>query len=720
MVVTTENPRPNGLRHADLLNVPKSKKYFKIEVGVGQHLKTRSDNTGDGSTQFFALEDIKEVHVEYPQSNDIKVDEWIIGYNGGLDMSTGIDFRQSDLNFVTVIDIEGGSIPFRGGNTDKERIVISVPVGELLPYNSCLTNDPCDPVPCKPIVNELIKRIKERQAAGGYKLDEVLEVTPIFSCDNPIGDDEFTFWTIETCDLGDANALANIQKFSSTPVFRIDRRGSISKYQTMLPTGDTPDTVEIMLSSIMAKCDICPDNYTLEESGYVYSFTLDDEGIDQSGTIVIPNAVTGTLIRQGGDSNIGTYTVKTTTLIPFSELARLQTGYPTMRIDLAYESKALCNPEESVLIDWVEGDTCQASSKKFKIDLKDKDCGGNWLSDLSFAYPNYSVELDTSGNITIVTIQLTGDSGEADVVIGGVVYSAIFNTDLATTASDFVTSFKTPIETLTGGTLTSTGSIITFIVDTADYTPVTVTNTDPNLGATITATPQVLDRGCRNQYIMTVPTNITCEECSPVFRDTYTADRPDNFMDIQWKEVEDEVVEDGCACGIRIRGKVFTLNPDICLDGRVPFIEDSPTIRVTAGFAVEGYNGYMNMDYSSLDFKTVHIEQTERKKGRDMLGGNLKQLEREGTVYFNDYLIERDNLKRALLGRESVITDNFEQYVGVTIVMNPSKYTQSFGHTNNYNDISYTYYAPLGKHIDVENEIFRLAAAAGAPIVKSN
>jgi len=815
MVVTTQNPLSTGLRHATNLNVPKNQKYFKIEVGSDKRVNSRSYVYGAGSTQFFALEDIKEVRVARPVSNEVKVDEWVIGYNGGADLTTGIDFTTSDKNFTIVMELDGGSMPWRGGNTNMEKIIISEPVGNLLPFNSCLDEDPCTPLPCKPIIDNLIERMKERQAGGGYKLKEILEITPIYSCDNPIGEDEFTFYTLENCDLGDAQSLAIIQSQTDTPVFRIGRRGSISIYQTMVPTAEPPADVEITFRSIMAECDECPAEYTLVAGGYIYSFTINDDGATLAPTI--PGAVGGTMVRQGGSDNIGTYTVKTTALLNATQLTTLQTTYPTMRIDLVGEAMAICAPDaDPVEISWIEGDTCQASTKQFTIDLKDPDCGGDYLEELQAAYPEYTVELAPASELTSSLILLTGTSGTATVTIDGDPYLATFATDLTTTATNFVTLHGTALADL-GITVTSAGGILKFVVPTALGNP-TIANTATNLtgivstagavpktaySVTLTGTsgtanvainsvnylatfttnlttsannfvtthsatlaglgiavvanagvltfsiPNTLGAptianvvtnlagtvsgalvsiaaivaagiGCRNQYLITVPTNITCEECSPVFRDLYSADRPQPFLDVEWKDIAESTPSVDCACGIRIRAKLFTLDPDMCLMYKVPFIEDSVSIKVAAGFAVEGYEGYVDMAIAGNDFKTVNVERTSLKKGRDMLAGNLRDRENESSIYFQGFPKEESVLRRRMLGRESVMFDNFTQMVEYQIVMNPSKYTQGFGHTDNGNDLSYSYLIPLGDEAPLETELFRLAAAANAPIVQAN
>jgi hypothetical protein len=60
-------------------------------------------------------------------------------------------------------------------------------------------------------------------------------------------------------------------------------------------------------------------------------------------------------------------------------------------------------------------------------------------------------------------ITLTGTGGTANITIAGVNYLATFNTDLTTTASDFVTSHAAAILAATGQVVTSSGAVISFL-----------------------------------------------------------------------------------------------------------------------------------------------------------------------------------------------------------------------------------------------------------------
>ena len=95
-----------------------------------------------------------------------------------------------------------------------------------------------------------------------------------------------------------------------------------------------------------------------------------------------------------------------------------------------------------------------------------------------------STDYPLVNGVTTRTATLTGSSGTANVTIGGVDYLATFNTNLTTTASDWVTANATALLAL-GFTVTSSGAIITVSALTTVFPTVAVTNVSGNLAGTI-------------------------------------------------------------------------------------------------------------------------------------------------------------------------------------------------------------------------------------------
>lgn len=67
-------------------------------------------------------------------------------------------------------------------------------------------------------------------------------------------------------------------------------------------------------------------------------------------------------------------------------------------------------------------------------------------------------------------ITLTGTSGTANIVLDGTNYLLTFNTDLSTTANNFVTTHSSNILTNEGITVTNIGVQLEFFKKESDYT----------------------------------------------------------------------------------------------------------------------------------------------------------------------------------------------------------------------------------------------------------
>lgn len=708
MLVDTHSSTENGLKYASDLNKPRNKKTLRIDVGATKKVDARSMVHRNKTTPIFALEDIDRLDIVYPVNATQEVDEWVIGYNGGVDEETSLKFQAEDKAFFVVMELDGGAVPYSAGGAQKERFVFVQDLHELTPYNSCNETDPCAILPCKPIVKELIERMRERQYSGGRKLKDIVDITPILSCGDENGVVVYKEYTLTVCDAGDEAAKATVQSQTNHNVERISRTGSTSTYR-IIATGTAPADVVIPGMSYLAECGTCPVDADTLEGGYVYTYTLYTNNANPS-VVTIPGQVSGTNKLNGVSNGIATFSVRTSAVLTSAQIATLVSSNPTIVVDLVGEAKTVCSLTETTA-SWVVGEEFESSTKNFSIDLPDTKCGENRLEELRAAYPEYEVGISSVSVINKYSIDLGGTSGTGVLTIKEEDYTVTFDTDLSTTAGNLVTDIEEDVQAL-GGSVSNTGSKVFINIPANISAPTYVGN-----GVTGTVTldgDEVLGKGCRNTYEIKVPTNFRAEECDDVFKDFYIADKPRPFMEQEWKE--EDLVKDGadCLCGIRIKAKSFNIDPSKCIEDKIDFLETSTKIKLTAGFA-KTMSGYMDMSLAGNDYKEVHVEQTSFRKDRDMLGGNLKNLEIESNIHFLGRKTETKPIRRALLGMESIL-DNQTQYVKYSLVLNSAKQTQSFSNRNITEFVSYDFYAPLGTNLALENELKRLVAKAGAPI----
>ena len=718
MVAQHEGATKDGLRRATNLSAKdKRKKDLVIKVGVDKKVKSRSYEYKDESSQIFALEDIVDLKVNAPLVKTALTDEVIVGYNGHNDASA-LTFKKGDNNFNLKLKVSGGSLGYSGGNVQTEEFFISQPIAEANPFNSCTDVDACEVAPCKPIIMELVENLRNREISGGRKLSEIVDIIPIFSCDQEDSISELTYFTLDVCDTGDLNAAALVQEQFDVPVKRFARHGSVTTYQVL--TNTTPDDYEQSLKSIMANCDTCPGGYDLVAGGEVYSFTVAIGVTPVIGDF--PGAVAGTLVKQGSDGEVNVWTVLLGDKLTIAEETALISTYPTIMIAYVGEKASICNNDTINTISWTEGETCGVSERTYRITLADKaNCGGDRWTELQGAYPDHTITIAESETETTSTtvVTFTGTTGTANLNINGVDYLTTFNTDLAQTVTDLYTDSVGTIQGSVGGTVYPSVATLAIIAPTANFTSdVTVTNLTGNLAGTVFTVLNPISSAsiaCQTTYEITVGTNMVCEECDEIFKDFYLSEEPQGYDGVSWELYSASVAEEtDCKCGIRFISKLWKMTPEDATLYKVPYIEDSASIEVSAGFS-----DYTDLQSSGLDFKEpVKVQRIRYKQNRDMVAGHLLALENTNSFYFTDFGKDKNVLRRKLTGRETGFSDMDAQFVDYALTINHATFAQGFGNRSQ-NYITYHFLVEYGRHANIEAELNRLVSSVGLPVVSA-
>lgn len=362
---------------------------------------------------------------------------------------------------------------------------------------------------------------------------------------------------------------------------------------------------------------------------------------------------------------------------------------------------------------WVEGDTCNAVQKNFKLQLADNKCGGDRLADLQAFYPELTILIDTPNQKQDIT--LTGTSGTVNLNIAGINYLATFNTDLETTASDFVTSHAATLLAL-GYTVTSLGDVISVLAVTKDFPIITFANVSGDLGATIGSITgvgtAVTNVACQTVYNTKVFTEIVCEECSPIFRDLFTAQAPKQFEMVTWTE-EAPVYSETALMGIVVEGKytIFAGNEEY--RNSVPNIHSSTKISIgneSPGFVNESFKAGTN---GRFEVKVMSIASDP-----EGLGMYLRPLEEYSRTYFSGAPAHHDNnYARYVLGEESLLKP-LVPYILYSVTVSPSKYANSMSQLYNQN-FRYIVAVEVGRQADTEDVFNALATAAGFPTISA-
>ncbi len=704
---------------SDFAGFPKNDKRFAFRIGRGGKQANRSYSNQAMSNFPFSLNEVEKVTISVPTRTEQSVDELTIGFDG-FDPTTAFKFKRGQAPFVLTVELSGGALQYRGGgHSDVEVINIIKEIDAWDPYDTCDEPDTCAPVACQPILSDIIERLKRKELAAGVKVEDVVEVNPVIKCDDTseTGTTAYTYYTLTLCDTGDDEALNFVQSQYAFPVKVLSRSGSNTTYQVFAATapGDYVQTIP----SILKGCDECPDGYDEVEGGYVYAITIVDGGADASSTITtnLANAkyVSGTIDKQGNSGSTGFYTALYTSPITASEISTFvgstANNRATATVSLVGEKEAFCNNGTETTIEWVAGDSCNATTQTYSIVLPDTKCGDDRLTELRNRYGN-SVVIGDSSEFSTLELTLTGTSGTAQIAVGSSSYTATFASDLTTTANNFVTTHAAAILEA-GVVVTANAGVLTFEGSNTLLESVGITNATLTLDGDLGDLEPTEDRkACQTRYELPVITNFVCEECDPVFKAFWTSEAPEPFDNKEWTLISGDVnADENCLCGIKIKGKTFVISAEEALRDMAGFTETSVKVRASAGYSLEIREGigYIDRGIYRANYLSRFIPRTH-------LMGNLRKLEQESRALFLNEQYSSSYMKRVLRAEESVIQDNLQQVAQVTVRVRHNNLSQSLGGVH-IEPIEYHFTAPLGSHQPLVDLVNALGAASGAGVI---
>ena len=233
----------------------------------------------------------------------------------------------------------------------------------------------------------------------------------------------------------------------------------------------------------------------------------------------------------------------------------------------------------------------------------------------------------------------------------------------------------------------------------------------PNL--TITETG--VSGGCQREYQTTTTTNVVCEQCDPIYQDTFSAEAPGPFDGVSW--TNEEVAVDGSEglYGIRLKGKVFKLATGEALRDMIGYVEDSIKIRATGGYITD-FN--FSTTGGRVEDRPFNVSYFSRWEPRTHVAGNLLDDEVRAKTYFTGRMFNHDYMGRILTGNESNLINLDAQYVDYGVTLRRTIFSQGLSQRLEEN-ITYHIMVEVGRHTIVEELLNSLAAANGLEGVKA-
>lgn len=684
---------------------------FQIKVGKAPVEVSRSQTNKDYESLPFKLSEIVDFKVFAPEVKGIQTDEFIIGYNGKA--GTEITLKQ---NSSAQIDVTLSGEPMHMLGYDSGQVVLTlhfeapyldeegnVVAGEFATMQEAVEN--------------AVNTFNSMTLLGGVPVTDYVDAVAVNSLNTGILEGiPYTFFNLSLFDDGDYSALGKVQ--AQYPLWKVVRSTRVndeqSVYTILAPAATVLADYVTSLAQILKGCEDCPAGYTELEAGVVYSVQIEDEGNDLTTTVDdLPGFVTGTVVKVAQVGSVGTYSVVLDNALTDAEIATYigtAGAKSTATIALVGDVKAVCENTTTVETEWIAGNTCNAVAKPFTITLADDECGNSRLAELQASYADLAIAVDTVSLSR--TITLTGTSGTANINIGGVDYLATFNTDLTTTASDFVTAHAAAILTATGAVVTASGVTLVIVAPTVTYPTIEIANVTTNLAGTISAAvgSGAENSGlCQTTYRTTVVSNIVCDDCSDEFRALFVAEAPQDFGIVSWEEVA-KVYSANAKMGIKFKGKEFVMSGNEQFRDDMPFIATSTRIAVAGGqptMIAESWN-------SNLPFA---VKVLSIASDPEALGGHLRDYEDRARMYFDgEARLEGNNYGKWILGQETRLK-GLAQYVDYVLIVDVKK---SFQYSISASEkIAYHFYVEVGRHENLENLLNALAGAAGLDPVRA-
>ena len=474
--------------------------------------------------------------------------------------------------------------------------------------------------------------------------------------------------------------------------------------ETLLGGVPVTDYIKVTPSNSNNEVTVSGANYTF------YNLTVKDNGRLSDLALVQAQYPGQTIKRTSWDEAEGktTYTILAPSGTSLANFVQTSVSMADANCDGIPETTSA-----TVSTAWTTGTTCKAKVENYTIQLADNGCGNNRLADLQAAYPNLNITIDTP--LQTQTVTLTGTSGTGNIVVNGVNYLVTFDTSLATTAANFVSTHSAALTALPGLglTVTAAGAVLTFTANSSTFPIITFANVSGNLASTIgsiAGSGKTNEFLCQAVYRTRVFTNIVCEECSPEIRDLFVSESPTTFEYVDW-DLQGKVYSDTAKMGIYFEGKEIQMYGTEEFKGEIPFVYSSTRVSVAneaPGYVNESYNAGTNGRFA---LKNLSVATDPVGLGKDMW--HLEKYARQAFTGLPSH--EGNNYAKWALGEESFLKP-MKYYVQYHIKVRPVTLSQSMNGILTQN-FDYMVIAEVGKHSGVESIVNALATAAGLPTV---
>jgi hypothetical protein len=376
---------------SSFVGLPKHKD-FQILLGKKDLPVTRSTDNKPYASLPFKLSEVVDLKVFAPKSVGVKVDDFIVGFNGtdGTELSL-----KSNSSSVIELTLCGEPMLQLGYKTGEVTVAVTLQAPYVDDNGVALVGEFAT---MQERVEYAVKEFQRMTLLGGAPITDYVDIIAVNSENGDLTGTAYTFRTLTVTDAGDSNAYARVQAQYPTVKIGLAERVGDEKtvYTVLVPSATVLADFEITSAGSLKTCEDCPSGFTATDAGFVYHITVEDDGVDLSTTVDnIAGYVSGSISRKGNADGVGVYTVITNDAPTEAEIATYKASAAvlgTSVVTFVGKVSEICTPDAVVdEIAWEVGKTCYATTKTFEIVVPDDDCGNSILTELQAAFPNLTI-----------------------------------------------------------------------------------------------------------------------------------------------------------------------------------------------------------------------------------------------------------------------------------------------------------------------------------------
>jgi len=415
---------------------------YQLQVGTGRTQDAGNMTNKNFSTIAFRRDDVLDV--TFDRAKAPVYSEVTLGYNGTA--GTGIKLKENEATTVS-LQLFGEQLSYLGFRDGVANLQFNVFSGSPEACDNCL--NPCANTSCQSIVEDLVETIRDYELRAGsdagtgasIKVGDLVEVIGTSSCtpDLYAEGSAVTYYTIERCDEGNGEALAQVQAWVNADanlgsldvdVERIEREGSTSTYQVIASAAPSaafaePATLNRNGSEVVkvvTDCETCPSGATTISGLYRWKLVIDSGHYTAASLDTVLTAIAGVTNAGVTDAGRAADAIDTTTFIFVLDSnetdatlrAAIIAGVAGITSAAQFELSAYAAEDTVCLIAysadtiaWATGKSCSVYTRSLEI-IVDLECGpyatdaardakrAAKLAELQAAFPELSVTADTT------------------------------------------------------------------------------------------------------------------------------------------------------------------------------------------------------------------------------------------------------------------------------------------------------------------------------------